>query len=230
MATPRITEAASTGCESSYDEIKVADVLFPNKQAEDVYAAMCEGDNPVVRKFHELKGSTGSHFPSTDRAIDVVRGCPNAYCRLVPCPELYIGPWEDHPPETPGETALARREVKYWVPVSHPLVKARTAEALEIQFIIEKRFEYYILEIHTVTQDMPYGDDFIPMLRFCISQHDPLHARLLVSIWIRWIKKPKMVASIIDCAAKAGLKDTAEKYVQAFESVLGRTERLGERV
>jgi hypothetical protein len=82
-----------------------------------------------------------------------------------------------------------QRVLKYWMPVSNPIVRMKEAEVVETQILINKE-EYirYTVQISTKTAALPYADAFIPSVRYCITWISQSECQLTCYLGVRWVK------------------------------------------
>ncbi|KAI8364665.1 uncharacterized protein BYT42DRAFT_589984 [Radiomyces spectabilis] len=105
------------------------------------------------------------------------------------------------------------RILKYIMPVSNPMVKAKETEVIETHQIL-KQEEYlcYVALVTTKTPHLPYADAFVPSVKYCVTYVTPSSCRLRCSIGIKWLKSVVM-KGMISKAANKGLSETVNALV-----------------
>jgi hypothetical protein len=81
------------------------------------------------------------------------------------------------------------RDVRWMLSVNNPMVKLKETDCTEVQTIL-KRQEHmcYIVEGCARTPNMPYGDAFQTVARYCIMYRSKSTSRLIMSIGVRFSK------------------------------------------
>ncbi|KAG2234954.1 hypothetical protein INT48_005108 [Thamnidium elegans] len=112
-----------------------------------------------------------------------------------------------------------QRTLKYWMPVSNPIVRMKEAEVVETQVLINKE-EYirYTVQISTKTAALPYADAFIPCVRYCITWVSKSECQLSVYLGVKWVKSV-LVRAIVTRAALKGMTDSIGLFVPIIKSV-----------
>lgn len=77
----------------------------------------------------------------------------------------------------------------------------------------------YIIEELNKTPDVPYGDTFQTVTRYCITWKDHESCNLLITCGIEWLKNP-LVKGLIKGAAMKGLSDTAKAILEIVNNGL----------
>ena len=127
--------------------------------------------------------------------------------------ERMDGPWT----EIDGEM---RRETVYTQSLNNPLVKVKEATVKETSRILQ-RIEYfcYVVEINTVTPQLPFGDCFSPAVRICICWISPDSCRFFYSIGMSF-PKSTIMKSIIKASGLKGLAETSNTTVDVLTGML----------
>lgn len=82
-----------------------------------------------------------------------------------------------------------QRILKYWMPVSNPIVRMKEAEVVETQILINKEeYARYTVQISTKTAALPYADAFIPSVRYCITWINQSECQLTCYLGVKWVK------------------------------------------
>jgi hypothetical protein len=125
---------------------------------------------------------------------------------------IQIGEWKP----SPVDPNVQERKVHYQTMVGTPIVPA-TETLVEESHLQVSLCHPWIMEIHSVAPKMPYSSDFIPMMRYCITEEEG-KVRLRGSVWIRWLHKPLLIQE----AVLMGLKSTCMDYVDALKDVVSQ--------
>lgn len=111
-----------------------------------------------------------------------------------------------------------QRVLKYWMPVSNPIVRMKEAEVVETQILINKEdYIRYTVQISTKTAALPYADAFIPSVRYCITWIDQSSCQLTCYLGVRWVKSV-LVRAIVTRAALKGMSDSVGVFVPILQS------------
>ncbi|KAI8840527.1 hypothetical protein BC829DRAFT_403229 [Chytridium lagenaria] len=97
---------------------------------------------------------------------------------------------------------IATREGQWMMPFNNPMVKLKEARVDEMAFLI-KRVDYfvYVVECRSQTPDVPYGDNFSPMTRYCITWINKDTCRMKAFTGIRCEGAKGMAKGIADLTA-----------------------------
>nr|KAJ3420281.1 SNF1-interacting protein [Polyrhizophydium stewartii] len=120
-----------------------------------------------------------------------------------------------------NEFAEPSREISYTLAMNNPMVKVKEADVKEAQTLIKKTewisFSMYIVEAKTSTPQLPFGDCFNPMMRYCITWVTEDTCRLALSIGINFCKST-MMKSVIKSAGLKGLAETCADIVSILQA------------
>jgi len=112
--------------------------------------------------------------------------------------------------------AIAERHVRFLVPVSNPLVKARETLCHATHWIVrQERGTAYIVRQEAQTPDITYGDSFLIVTQFCLTAAGSRRCRLRVCTGITWIRSP-LVKGII----RSGIMRSQAEYFRIYTTVL----------
>ncbi|ORX34876.1 hypothetical protein BCR36DRAFT_588538 [Piromyces finnis] len=117
------------------------------------------------------------------------------------------------------------RLVKYMIPVNNVLVKDKETITEESQILL-KSDEYllYVYECLARTPKMPYGEYFLPVLKYIITYQTETTCKLNISVGIRWSKSPNyIIKNAIKSPTLKGLVESAEGTLSA---IIPECERL----
>ncbi|KAI8641777.1 hypothetical protein BD408DRAFT_433004 [Parasitella parasitica] len=110
-----------------------------------------------------------------------------------------------------------QRILKYWMPVSNPIVRMKEAEVVETQILIHKEdYIRYTVQISTKTAALPYADAFIPSVRYCITWVNKSECQLTCYLGVRWIKSV-LVRAIVTRAALKGMADSVGVFIPILQ-------------
>ncbi|RCI05514.1 SNF1-interacting protein [Rhizopus stolonifer] len=124
--------------------------------------------------------------------------------------DLSVTPWS----KTNGEL---QRVLKYWMPVSNPIVRMKEAEVVETQVLINKEdYIRYTVQISTKTAALPYADAFIPSVRYCITWVNKSECQLTCYLGVHWVKSV-LVRAIVTRAALKGMSDSVQVFMPILE-------------
>ncbi|KAL2915107.1 hypothetical protein HK105_205431 [Polyrhizophydium stewartii] len=117
-----------------------------------------------------------------------------------------------------NEFAEPSREISYTLAMNNPMVKVKEADVKEAQTLIKKtEWIMYIVEAKTSTPQLPFGDCFNPMMRYCITWVTEDTCRLALSIGINFCKST-MMKSVIKSAGLKGLAETCADIVSILQA------------
>ncbi|KAJ3307787.1 Protein Aster-A [Blyttiomyces sp. JEL0837] len=113
---------------------------------------------------------------------------------------------------------IAARQVKFVMPFNNPIVKAKEAPVEETLYLL-KRTEYfvYVVESRSMTPSVPYGDNFSPMSRTCITWVSKNSCKMTIHTGIKFFKSP-MIKSIIKSEGAKGLAKGAQDIVATLKT------------
>ncbi|CEP07785.1 hypothetical protein [Parasitella parasitica] len=110
-----------------------------------------------------------------------------------------------------------QRILKYWMPVSNPIVRMKEAEVVETQILIHKEdYIRYTVQISTKTAALPYADAFIPSVRYCITWINKSECQLTCYLGVRWVKSV-LVRAIVTRAALKGMADSVGIFMPILQ-------------
>ncbi|KAK4520326.1 uncharacterized protein ATC70_008459 [Mucor velutinosus] len=110
-----------------------------------------------------------------------------------------------------------QRVLKYWMPVSNPIVRMKEAEVVETQVLIHKEdYIRYTVQISTKTAALPYADAFIPSVRYCITWISKSECQLTCYLGVRWVKSV-LVRAIVTRAALKGMADSVGVFIPILQ-------------
>ncbi|KAI8997435.1 hypothetical protein BDB01DRAFT_38067 [Pilobolus umbonatus] len=125
---------------------------------------------------------------------------------------------------------VRERTVKYIMPVSNPMVKAKETDVTDVQEILsEKEGVAYTVKVTTKTPNLPYGDAFTPYIKYCITYLTPNSCRLLCTIDVKWLRSI-LVKGIINRAAMKGMEETVSAIVSCVQKNLTADHRSAEMI
>ncbi|KAJ3118756.1 hypothetical protein HDU96_009345 [Phlyctochytrium bullatum] len=149
-----------------------------------------------------------------------------------------VGPWVEPPkPEwlIGGEPqgAIAAREAHWVMPFNNPvgesyrfddkplnflLVRAKEVRVDEFSFMMERK-EYlcYVVECRSQTPEVPYGDAFSPITRWCITWINKDTCRVKAHSTIRWYKNP-LIKSLIKSEGGKGISKGVQDITTAIKN------------
>ncbi|KAL9545535.1 hypothetical protein MBANPS3_007111 [Mucor bainieri] len=111
-----------------------------------------------------------------------------------------------------------QRILKYWMPVSNPIVRMKEAEVVETQVLIQKEdYIRYTVQISTKTAALPYADAFIPSVRYCITWISKSECQLTCYLGVRWVKSV-LVRAIVTRAALKGMADSVGVFIPILQA------------
>ncbi|GAN01488.1 transcription factor [Mucor ambiguus] len=111
-----------------------------------------------------------------------------------------------------------QRVLKYWMPVSNPIVRMKEAEVVETQVLIQKKdYIRYTVQISTKTAALPYADAFIPSVRYCITWISKSECQLTCYLGVRWVKSV-LVRAIVTRAALKGMADSVGLFIPILQA------------
>ncbi|KAI7892149.1 uncharacterized protein EV154DRAFT_419104 [Mucor mucedo] len=111
-----------------------------------------------------------------------------------------------------------QRTLKYWMPVSNPIVRMKEAEVVETQILINKEdYIRYTVQISTKTAALPYADAFIPCVRYCITWVNKSECQLTCYLGVKWVKSV-FVRAIVTRAALKGMADSVGVFIPILKS------------
>ncbi|ORY05191.1 hypothetical protein LY90DRAFT_212090 [Neocallimastix californiae] len=117
------------------------------------------------------------------------------------------------------------RLVNYMIPVNNVLVKDKETITNESQICL-KTDDYllYIYECLARTPKMPYGEYFLPVLKYIITYQTETSCKLNISVGIRWSKSPNyIIKNAIKSPTLKGLVESAEG---ALSVIIPECERI----
>ncbi|KAG4107526.1 hypothetical protein H8356DRAFT_921137 [Neocallimastix lanati (nom. inval.)] len=117
------------------------------------------------------------------------------------------------------------RLVNYMIPVNNVLVKDKETITNESQICLKSDdYLLYIYECLARTPKMPYGEYFLPVLKYIITYQTETTCKLNISVGIRWSKSPNyIIKNAIKSPTLKGLVESAEGTLSA---VIPECERL----
>lgn len=116
--------------------------------------------------------------------------------------------------------SIATKQVTYWMKLDNPLLKTKQFEVKSVYKCTKKEEQVaYVIDIVTVTPDIPYGDCFHTENRYCITWVDKNSSRLIISSEITF-QKYTMMKTIIKANATKGLSDKALAVLDLLKSKL----------
>ena len=118
--------------------------------------------------------------------------------------------------------SIATKHVTYWMKLDNPLLKTKQFEVKSVYKCTRKEEQVaYVIDIVTVTPDIPYGDCFHTENRYCITWVDKNSSRLIISSEVTF-QKYTMLKAIIKANATKGLSDKALAVLDLLKSKLIR--------
>jgi hypothetical protein len=148
--------------------------------------------------------------------------------------DVDIGAWHSATASSEESLAKLERQVKYTVPVTNPLLKAKGTPCYEhnIQTVSEAACRY-IVDTEARTPQVPYGDTFVTVSRCCLTAVGPERARLRMCVGMQWIRSPLVKSIIKDATMKgfsryckallAAIKDQIQQLKPESEVILEET-------
>ncbi|KAI7897495.1 uncharacterized protein BX663DRAFT_481716 [Cokeromyces recurvatus] len=116
------------------------------------------------------------------------------------------------------ENGKMQRLLKYWMPVSNPIVRMKEAEVVETQILIQKNdYICYTVQISTKTAALPYADAFIPSVRYCITWVSQSECQLSCYLGVRWTQRV-LVRGIVTKAALKGMADSIQVFIPILKN------------
>ncbi|KAJ3181603.1 SNF1-interacting protein [Gaertneriomyces sp. JEL0708] len=108
-------------------------------------------------------------------------------------------------------------EARLIMPLSNPMLKIKEAEVI-FNFKLIKKVDFlcYVVESTSKTPDVPYGDAFSPVTRYCITWAGVGSCRVSMYVGLKWWKSV-MVKGLIRGAAMKGLADTCADIISALQ-------------
>ncbi|KAJ3354225.1 hypothetical protein HDU91_005793 [Kappamyces sp. JEL0680] len=130
------------------------------------------------------------------------------------------GAWSDE--------LLPCKQIDYTVPVNNPMIKLKEIEVKETLSFL-KRAEYlcYVLERKSATPQVPFGDCFTTVTRYCITWVSTDSCKLEISIGICFLKST-MMKPMIKTNALKGLADSLGPLFSRLEESLSKLDGDGE--
>lgn len=124
-----------------------------------------------------------------------------------------------------NKDGLNERLVNYMIPVNNVLVKDKETITNESQVCIKcDEYLLYVYECTARTPKMPYGEYFLPVLKYIITYETETTCKLNISVGIRWSKTPNyIIKNAIKSPTIKGLVESAEGTLSA---VIPECERL----
>lgn len=122
--------------------------------------------------------------------------------------------------ETPwSEDQSPLKKFTFNMPMNNPLVKLKVVE-VQGNVLIMKREEYfsYVVELQSLTPQVPYGDCFTTETRYCISWVSKSSCRLLISNGMTFIKSTMMKSIIKSNGLKGMIDASVELHAFLLES------------
>ncbi|KAI8915961.1 hypothetical protein EDD86DRAFT_197297 [Gorgonomyces haynaldii] len=119
-----------------------------------------------------------------------------------------------------GEWLANIREVQFMMKINHPMVRTPEVSVKETTKII-KREEgtVYVVETHTFTPGLPFGDTFSPVMRFCITFVSPDQCKLIHSIGINFLKST-MMKGVIKSNTLKEMQGSYRTFLEAINDLL----------
>jgi len=110
------------------------------------------------------------------------------------------------------------RLVNYMIPVNNVLVKDKETITNETQTCLKSDdYLLYIYECLARTPKMPYGEYFLPVLKYIITYQTETSCKLNISVGIRWSKSPNyIIKNAIKSPTIKGLVESAEGTLSAI--------------
>jgi len=117
------------------------------------------------------------------------------------------------------------RLVDYMIPVNNVLVKDKETITNESQICLKSDdYLLYVYECLARTPKMPYGEYFLPVLKYIITYQTENTCKLNISVGIRWSKSPNyIIKNAIKSPTLKGLVESAEGTLSA---IIPECERL----
>jgi len=117
------------------------------------------------------------------------------------------------------------RLVNYMIPVNNVLVKEKETITNESQILLKcDDYLLYVYECLARTPKMPYGEYFLPVLKYIITYQTETTCKLNISVGIRWSKSPNyIIKNAIKSPTLKGLTESAEGTLSA---IIPECERL----
>ncbi|KAJ3193988.1 hypothetical protein HK101_003697 [Irineochytrium annulatum] len=137
-----------------------------------------------------------------------------------------VGSWvEPVPPgmalggDMPKDPIMAR-ECSWIMPMNNPMVKVKEAKVNEIAYLLKKQ-EYfvYVVECRGMTPEVPYGDNFTTMGKYCITWAGKDQCKLLITTSIKFFKSPMIKGIIKSEGAKGLAKGAADLMVSLRQEI-----------
>ncbi|KAI8337075.1 hypothetical protein BC941DRAFT_426643 [Chlamydoabsidia padenii] len=160
-----------------------------------------------AKRLYELMFSDETTAPPTDG------GVWKGKTEGVQGHDLRVSRWEPLLSDNDQQDGLMKRTLKYWMPVTNPVVRMKEAEVVETQILLKKEdYLCYVVQISTKTEALPFADAFVPSVRYCITYVDDSRCKLTCYLGVRWLKWV-MAKIIVTKAAMAGMSDSVHIFV-----------------
>ncbi len=131
---------------------------------------------------------------------------------------LNIGAWHT---DSLGEV----REVRYVMPMNNPMLKVKEATCIETQRIVNKvEHVRYVIEVRVKTPDVPYGDTFDCVTRYCITWKSAKECRVTSGTEVDFVKST-MMKGMIRGAASKGTMESAQSFLVTLKEALSGTHK-----
>ncbi|KAI8976095.1 hypothetical protein BDB01DRAFT_853390 [Pilobolus umbonatus] len=127
--------------------------------------------------------------------------------------DLAMGEWEI-------KDGKSQRILKYWTPISNPMVRLKEAEVIETQTILNKEDpSRYTVLVTTKMAALPYADAFVPSIKYCITWVSPTECLFTAYIGIKWLKNI-FVKAVVSKAALKGVSDSITAFIPILEKTV----------
>ncbi|ORX42363.1 hypothetical protein DM01DRAFT_1341076 [Hesseltinella vesiculosa] len=172
-----------------------------------------EVELPVsAKRLFELMFSDANNAPPTDG------GVWHKKTEAILGHDLRVTHWTE-------DDAQPTRTLKYWMPVTNPIVRMKEAEVAETQVLLKKQEHLcYVVQISTKTEALPYADAFVPSVRYCITYIDKSRCKLACYLGVRWLKFV-MTKMIVTKAALKGMSDSVGVFIPILKDVTDKIKR-----
>ncbi|KAI9468461.1 MAG: hypothetical protein EXX96DRAFT_513009 [Benjaminiella poitrasii] len=110
-----------------------------------------------------------------------------------------------------GEPNWIPPQLRYMMPISNPMVKAKQVEVIEtIEVARREAPDVFVVRVTTETPGLPYADSFRPVIQYCVMTNG-VGCRLKCSVGVEWVKSVSFfVKGMVHRAAMKGMQDTVQ--------------------
>ncbi|KAI7905361.1 uncharacterized protein BX663DRAFT_499465 [Cokeromyces recurvatus] len=191
-------------------QTRLAAVVAKN-QKERITKRQSRHDTLNLPPFNPVECNCKSHLEKIEASVSFNFSPERLFHLLFETPECWI---RLNAMKGFGKPLWSPPTLKYSMPVSNAMVKAKQTNVIETFSVIEQQPPYlYVVRVTTETPGLPYADSFKPIIQYCLTSTDK-GCHLKCSIGVEWLKTVSfLVKGMIHHAAIKGMQETVHKLL-----------------